>query len=55
MEIYWVLRIGLLIVVIGGVWLYFMFFRSNYLWFFVILMVIGIGLGVIMIILIVSV
>ena len=48
METHWVLRIGLLIAAIGGAWLYLMPFRSNYLWFFAISTVIGIGLGVTM-------
>ena len=48
MKTHWVLRIGLLIAATGGAWLYLMPFRSNYLWFFAISTVIGIGLGVTM-------
>ncbi|MBF8808643.1 MAG: MFS transporter [Enterococcus lacertideformus] len=44
----WVLRIGLLIASIGGAWLWLMPFESDFLWFFAISTVIGIGLGITM-------
>ena len=44
----WVLRIGLLIASLGGAWLWLMPFESNFLWFFAISTVIGVGLGITM-------
>lgn len=48
MSTNWVLRIGLLIAAVGGAWLYLMPFHSNFLWFFAISTVIGVGLGITM-------
>lgn len=44
----WVLRIGLFIAAVGGAWLWLMPFHSNFLWFFAISTVIGVGLGITM-------
>ncbi|MEY8445713.1 MDR family MFS transporter [Enterococcus ratti] len=44
----WVLRIGLFIAAMGGAWLWLMPFESNFLWFFVISTIIGVGLGITM-------
>lgn len=48
MSTHWVLRIGLLITTVGGTWLYLMPFESNFLWFFAISTIIGVGLGITM-------
>lgn len=44
----WVLRIGLLITIAGGIGLWLMLFQSNFLWFFGISTIIGVGLGITM-------
>ncbi|MGM9904032.1 MAG: MDR family MFS transporter [Enterococcus sp.] len=44
----WVLRIGLLITIAGGIGLWLMPFQSNFLWFFGISTIIGVGLGITM-------
>ncbi|MGG5359540.1 MULTISPECIES: MDR family MFS transporter [unclassified Enterococcus] len=43
-----VLRIGLFLSIIGGVWLYMMPFHSEYIWFSLISAIIGVGLGITM-------
>lgn len=48
MATIWVLRIGLFIAAVGGMWLWWMPFHSNFLYFFVISTVIGVGLGITM-------
>lgn len=48
MTTYRVLRIGLFITIVGGAGLWLMPFQSNFLWFFLISTIIGVGLGITM-------